>query len=389
MPNPMPIPRLSKTLDDCRQMLFTRIEEVQEEYQAKGWLPRRLNLNKGVVRGLIELFAWGIYQLYQLLEATLRQGFAKHADASWLDLHADQVEQPRKQATKAKGNIEFGREGSQGNIVIPKGRILRTKPDGAGQVYRYVTMSDVVLSDGVSSVLVPVEAEEYGSASNLTAGQFLELVTPVSGISKITVKADWLTQEGADIEADHKLAPRIPLAWLGNNGVTKHAYERWAMPITGVVACRILDQHPRGQGTVDIIIKGTAGIPTDELLQAVRKAITGNYPVNDDWEVRAPQPVPVTLNAALQCHPGTQREEAKVKAEERVRALFTDPTKVVGITPLQIGEDLTKDRLVAAMMAVSGIKKITWNGTADFPVMQDGLAVLSSISLTATVASES
>lgn len=369
-------------------MLFTRIEEVQDEYQAKGWLPRRLNLNKGVVRGLIELFAWGIYQLYQLLEATLRQGFAKHADASWLDLHADQVEQPRKQATKAKGNIEFGREGSQGNIVIPKGRILRTKPDGAGQVYRYVTMSDVVLPDGASNVLVLVEAEEYGSSSNLTAGQYLELVTPVSGISKVTVKADWLTQEGADTEADHKLAPRIPLAWLGNNGVTKHAYESWVMPVTGVVACRVLDQHPRGQGTIDVIIKGTAGIPTNELLEAVREAINGNYPVNDDWEVRAPQAVAVTLSATLQCNPDTQLEEIKAKAEERVRALFTDPTAVVGIAPLQIGEDLTKDRLVAAIMAVPGIKKITWNSTAEFPVMQDGLAVLSDIILAAATASE-
>lgn len=389
MQKQMPIPSLSKSLDDCRQMLFTRIEEVQDEYQAKGWLPRRLNLNKGVVRGLIELFAWGIYQLYQLLEATFRQGFAKHADAEWLDLHADQVEQPRKQATKARGNIEFGREGDQGNTVIPKGRILRTKPDGTGQVYRYVTTKDMVLPDGVSNVLVSVEAEEYGSASNLTAGQYLELVTPVSGITRITVKADWLTQEGADTEADHKLTPRIPLAWLGNNGVTKHAYESWVMPVTGVVACRVLDQHPRGQGTVDVIIKGTAGIPTTELLEAVRMVITENYPVNDDWEVRAPQSVAVTLSATLQCYPDTQLEEIKAKAEERVRALFTDPTAVVGITPLQIGEDLTKDRLVAAIMAVPGIKQITWSGTADFPVMQDGLAVLTSITLTATVASES
>ena len=43
--------RLSKTIGDIRAGLFARIEQVQDEYAAKGWLPGRLNLNKGVVRG--------------------------------------------------------------------------------------------------------------------------------------------------------------------------------------------------------------------------------------------------------------------------------------------------------------------------------------------------
>ena len=67
--------RVSKSLDQIRAELFARIEEVQDEYAAKGWLPRRLNLNKGVVRGLLELFAWGIWQLYRLLETVLLQAF--------------------------------------------------------------------------------------------------------------------------------------------------------------------------------------------------------------------------------------------------------------------------------------------------------------------------
>lgn len=370
-------------------MLFSRIEEVQDEYQAKSWLPRRMNLNKGIVRGLIEIFAWGLYQLYQLLEETFRQGFAKHSDKDFLDLHADQVEQPRKQATKARGNIVFQRESTSGNIRIPAGRILRTQPDGNGVVFRYVTTEETILPDGAAEVLVPVEAEEYGSASNLTAGQHLELVTPVSGITAVVVRADWLTQEGADTEADHKLQPRIPLAWKGNNGVTKYAYQEWTERVTGVVACRILDQHPRGQGTVDVIVKGAAGIPTDDLLQAVRDSIDGEYPVNDDWEVRSPRSVAVNLDATLKCYPEVDLAPVKKQAESRIRALFTDPTAVKGIKPLQIGEDLTQDRLVAAIMSIPGIKQISWHGATSFTVMQDGLAVLSSLSLAAITASES
>jgi hypothetical protein len=55
--------RVSKTLDQIRAELFGHIEAVQNEYAAKGWLPVRLNLNKGVVRGILELVCWGLWQL--------------------------------------------------------------------------------------------------------------------------------------------------------------------------------------------------------------------------------------------------------------------------------------------------------------------------------------
>lgn len=61
-------PRLSKSIGDIRSGLFARIEAVQDEYAAKGWLPARLNLNKGIARGFIELFAWGLWQLYNFLD---------------------------------------------------------------------------------------------------------------------------------------------------------------------------------------------------------------------------------------------------------------------------------------------------------------------------------
>ena len=67
------LPRVSRTLDEIRSSIFARVEEVQDEYQAKGWLPARMNLNKGVIRGILELVAWMFFQLYQLLEALLTQ----------------------------------------------------------------------------------------------------------------------------------------------------------------------------------------------------------------------------------------------------------------------------------------------------------------------------
>ncbi len=375
-------PRLSKTLDECRQMLFARIEEVQGEYQAKGWLPLRLNLNKGVVRGLIEIFAWGLYQLYQFLAAILVEGIPKQASGEWLDLHADQVEQPRKQATKATGKLRFIRQTTQGNTLIPAGRIVRTMPDGTGATYRYISLADTVIAEGQTEVSVAVVAEEYGVAANLTAGQALELITPVKGIAAVEVRADWLDTEGADTEPDRLVQARYPLAWQGNNGSSYHVYKRAALGVTGVVACTVLDNHPRGQGTVDAIIKGAAGIPTADLLDKVRAAIDAEVFVNDDLLVKAPQAIAAAIAGTLFLLPGTVVETALAEAEKRIRALFTDPTTVSGISPLQIGEDLALDRLTAAVMAVPGVKRVEWTSpAADVVVPDDGLAILQSLAL--------
>ena len=395
----MPTPQLSKTLDDVRSMVFGHVEDVQEEYAAKGWLPRRLNLNKGVVRGLLEIFCWGLYQLYQLLAAVFEQAAPKTAtDEAWMEWHAEQVEAPRKLATKARGMVRFARAATSGNVPIPAGKIVRTETDGAGQVYRYVTTQDAVIQNGMNEVAVEVEAEEYGAAANASAGQITEMVTAISGVDAVANSADWLTSEGADIEPLDKLRERYILRWMGNNGMTKYAYASWALSVTGTVAVKVLDQHPRGQGTVDVIVKGAAGIPTDALLEDVRQAVaTGakpedvqaGPPVNDDWQARGPQAVPLAISGALTLSPGTHAESAKAEAVQRLRALFTDPTTVKGITPLQIGEDVTLDRLTATVMAVAGVKKVGWTSPdGDVAVAADALATLESLTLTAAEASE-
>ena len=124
---------IEKSLADVREMVFSRIEEVQDEYQAKGWLPARMNLNKGVVRGLLEIYCWGLYQLYLLLQASLPEAFPKTSTAAWLDLHATQVELARKAATKASGTVYLTRSGTTGNVKVASGRILCTPTDGKGE----------------------------------------------------------------------------------------------------------------------------------------------------------------------------------------------------------------------------------------------------------------
>lgn len=379
---------INKTLEQVRTDLFGRIDSVQTEYAAKGWLPQVLDLNKGVTRGLMELWSWGLHQLYLYLTYVLKQGFPGLSEGEWLDLHCAQLGLTRKTATKAVGRVVFSRTVTAGNVPIAAGRLLRTKPDATGAVHRFITTADAVLLDGQSQVSVPVEAEEYGAAANVTVGAISEISTTISGVDAVANMSDWLESEGADVETDAQLQERYSLKWQENNGCTKYAYQSWALSVPGVIAVRILDQHPRGQGTVDVVIKGSAGEPTAELVNAVTAVVEENRPVNDDVEVRGPTPVSVDVAAELVLVSGDPTSIAS-EAESRIRALFEDPTVVEGIDPLQIGEDLTMDRLVAAVMAVAGVKAISWaSPTTSVEVGQDGLAVLGALSLTTSWASE-
>ena len=67
------LPRVSRTIEDIRASVFGYVESVQDSLAARGYLPARLNLNKGVVRGLLEIFCWGYWQIYSLLERLLTQ----------------------------------------------------------------------------------------------------------------------------------------------------------------------------------------------------------------------------------------------------------------------------------------------------------------------------
>ena len=158
-------PRVSRTIEEVRASVFGYVESVQDNLAARGYLPARLNLNKGVVRGLLEIFCWGYWQIYSLLERLLTQATPSSATGAWLDMHAAGVDLSRRAATKARGKVRFLRaaQGSlEANVTIPAGRIVRTLPDGAGRIYRYGTTDTAVLPAGADFVGVPVEAEDYG-----------------------------------------------------------------------------------------------------------------------------------------------------------------------------------------------------------------------------------
>ena len=174
----------------------------------------------------------------------------------------------------------------------------------------------------------PATAEEYGQGANAAVGQICELVTPVEGISGVTNAADWLIEEGADAESDASLRRRYVLAWQRQAGVTRAAYEAAALSVPGVVDVYVADQHPRGEGTVDVVVMGTAGMPTSSLLSDVRAALDAAIVINHDLLVRAPEPVNVSVKAVLELLSG---DADSVKAEAETGCVPCFPTATTRI----------------------------------------------------------
>ncbi|WP_261949178.1 baseplate J/gp47 family protein [Paenibacillus melissococcoides] len=81
----------------------------------------------------------------------------------------------------------------------------------------------------------------------------------------------WITREGSDLEDIESLRARTLNSWRLSTLPIAAKYKNVCEAIPGVLYVRVDDLHPRGQGTIDIIVTGTAGTPSEGLLQKVRE----------------------------------------------------------------------------------------------------------------------
>ena len=105
-------------------------------------------------------------------------------------------------------------------------------------------------------------------------GQITRTLTYLDGVDAITNGEDWITQEGSDTEDDDSLKTRTLRAWseLAARAI-EDTFVNAAEGVPGVLFAQADCDHPRGQGTVDVIVTGTAGEATGGLLQKVEEAV--------------------------------------------------------------------------------------------------------------------
>ena len=204
-------------------------------------------------------------ELIGLLREVLNNMFVSHADGVWMELKAADFSKKRKDAVKTRGYVTIN-----------------------GEELRYFALENTVLQQGALSGVVVVESEKDGARYNVPPGQITKSLTHIEGIDKIENLSGWIIREGADIEDYESLRARTLGSWAELSTLPiRDKYKNVCEGVPGVLFVNVHDLHPRGQGTVDIIVTGTAGEATEGLLADVKKAaesIRGPY---DDLLVKS------------------------------------------------------------------------------------------------------
>lgn len=258
----LPLP----TLDELKEQ---KVEELKDE----GFVISNFH-SGGVFYTMLMIVLRIKVEVIELLRVVLNNMFVSHAGGAWLDLKMADYSKKRKKAQKTQGFVTVRRADMTGEAVkIPKGHVFKSILDINGEELRFFVLEAATLQKGASSVDVLVEAETEGSRYNVPAGQIVRTLTYLGDVTFSNAE-DWIVREGSDTEDDESARARTLRSWSElAQRATEDTFIDAAESVPGVLFAQADCNHPRGQGTVDVIVTGTAGEATEGLLAAVREAV--------------------------------------------------------------------------------------------------------------------
>lgn len=227
----------------------------------------------------------------------------------------------RKKAQKTQGFVTVSRTDMTGEAVkIPKGHVFKSILDINGEELRFFVLEAATLQKGASSVDVLVEAETEGSRYNVPAGQIVRTLTYLGDVTFSNAE-DWIVREGSDTEDDESARVRTLRSWSElAQRATEDTFIDAAESVPGVLFAQADCNHPRGQGTVDVIVTGTAGEATEGLLAAVREAVDKIAGPYDNILVKSS----VTVSQNISVTVTTDTADTDEAVENRVKAILTE-----------------------------------------------------------------
>ena len=294
------------------------LEEADEAFN--GYLPKNFPLSNEDAFSTFytwkKLVAQGYVDTRAFIRDLYPQGFVMTATGPWLDLHAGDHNLTRIPERHTEGLVNFYVDET---LNVPAGTVVQTPTDAAGQRYRFVVTQTTRCEPPLTKI--PVRAESPGAAWNVGVGRITTLVTVLDEVQLVSNVEGWLTVPGVDRESDEALRRRLQLVWpeLGS-GSTYHAYEAWVREVPGVVKVKTIDTHPRGQGTVDVVIAPALGLPSADLIAQAQAVVKVRKPIASDALVRGPSVREVNLEVILHLR-GPDLDNQAIW-ESRVRAVI-------------------------------------------------------------------
>lgn len=255
----------------------------------------------------------------RLARSIINNLFIKHAEGDWLEIKVADVGKKRKEAIKTRGYVTLYRDDYQNALQITKGHMFKTLPDVNGKELKFYVLDTTVIGAGEKSGKVLVEAESPGTGYNVSTGKITVSMIHLDGVVSVSNEEGWLYEEGADIEDLEDLRTRAEDAWSElAERTTEEKMINVSKKVSGVLDVRVDAQHPRGQGTTDIIITSTSGEATQELLKKVENAtayLKGNY---DDFLYKSSTIVNVDIKLTLYIAKDASTDGVQQTAEKTI-----------------------------------------------------------------------
>lgn len=298
------------------------MEEIQEELEKEGFVIS--NFTKGgIFYHLARLFVALYIELKEFARELLNSCFIQYASGDWLDIKAADFSKQRKEATPVRGYVTVYRSEYSNALQITKGHCFKTKADTAGIVLKYYAVGNTVIGAGEQAGKVMVEAEEAGSYYNISPGRITETMIHLEGIDHVVNEEGWIYQEGADREDDEAFRKRILSSWSELSTITiEEKLKNAVMGVNGALNVKIDTQHPRGQGTVDVIITGTAGEASEKLIQDVEAAILPLKGQYEDYLVKSAEIVPLEFDLVIYLSEDAVTDGVRQQAQNVIQELM-------------------------------------------------------------------
>jgi hypothetical protein len=327
---------LEKTEDEIRKEVF----EIGEQETGLSNFK-----SVGVLRGIFETITLLVARIYTaFLSPLLKQVDRRTATGFWLDVHGNNLGVSRYRETRTQGSFT-GTAYASGSLKA--GSWVRVE----GSDLRFRVVQEISFLTG--SFDIPVEAEAAGSEYNIAPGTPLILTSVTQGVESVAAGSGWITYSGTDDETDAAYRSRIDDRWNAQGeGNPPSKYELVARSVDGVAEAKVI-RTPRGFGSIDVLIAGSAGLPTETQLSDVRDALDDYGMICRDLIVRAPETVAADVSIEFSGNYTALEVENAVRAwiaalgigvDLEVRKLYSEPWSGWTFTSFEV---LLPDRDVA------------------------------------------
>ncbi|MBM9400388.1 baseplate J/gp47 family protein [Gluconacetobacter azotocaptans] len=238
------------------------------------------------------------YEVYLYIKLYVARELMPDQAIDWLPRHAAIWKVPRRLAVAATGTVDIA---CSAETSIPAGTELTL--DGSVR-WNVTTSTDIAAG---ATATVSVAAETAGVIGNLAAGTGLTLVSPIAGVTSVTVSSADGLSGGLDLEAIEDWRQRILAAIRDPEGAGTIAdYKRWATA-GGAAYVGVLAGYPGPGGvSVGIAMSGPRAATGGEVAD-VAAYIQTKRPVTAKVTILAAELPPVPVQVALNPDSATRR----------------------------------------------------------------------------------